>query len=199
MSGAQFGLDSPAMRRPTERQVTDAAAEIAARDPLFAVHLARSLLSVAAAKDGVPARRAHDLLRHLPRRHLRLLSEHHAPHDGLLDIWRRVHRSRIDWLFLGRTFVLAVEVKTRARTAFQPWQLANYRRVVREQRLPHSGLLALTLVPPSPGDMLRSGRSGVLGYVLWKDAATLLRETTLREARDEERWRSLVEGVLRPE
>jgi hypothetical protein len=85
---------------PSERVVTEGVAALAAEDPAFAIALARALLRTAADGDGAPARRANELLPHVPRKRIQLRSEHHVPHDRLRDAWIGVFRSRIDWVFL---------------------------------------------------------------------------------------------------
>jgi hypothetical protein len=184
--------------RRTERWVTDSTAELATRDPAFAPKLARALLTTAASGEGPPAAHARDLLPHIPKRHVTLTSEHDARNDKLLDIWRRVYRSRIDWLFRGQYFLLAVEVKIRARTPFQLWQLDSYRRAIREQRVPYAGVLALTRAPPRKVDMLPARRRAALGYVLWEDVAPTLRHIAPHDPDDAAHWQAVIDAVMRP-
>jgi hypothetical protein len=182
--------------RPTERWVTDTAAAIAHRDTQFAIELAGALLRTAAAGEGVAAERARDLLAHLPRKRLGLVSEYAVRHDRLVDLYRGVYRSRIDWLFEGERFALAVEVKTRAATGFQPFQLSNYQQALRERKAPHSGLLALTTVKPFNDQLLRPRRRFVLGYVLWRDAANRLRAINPQGESDAAVWQHILRSVL---
>jgi hypothetical protein len=168
------------MQGRSEREITIAIAEMGSRDSQFAVALARSLLGTVLEGDGPTAGRAQRLLRHVPRSRMDLLTEKHVPHDRLRDIWRRVHRSRIDWLFLGDMFALAVEVKTRRSTGFGDLQLDSYHRALATRgspiARPYSGLLALTPVPPFRDELISiRRRKRFLGAILWADAGYKLR------------------------
>lgn len=183
-----------------ERDITDGTAVIADGDPLFTVGLAKALLSTAAAGDGAPARRARDLLRHVPRTRLVLTSERHVPHDSWRDIMLRPQffSSRIDWVFEGDVFVLAVEVKTRARTGFGEQQLNRYRRALTSlgRRFEYAGVLALTPTAPFKDELLARRKRFYVGSILWEEAASALRAVPSISTERGAAWQTLLDAVL---
>jgi hypothetical protein len=184
-----------------ERYITETIARIGAGDALFAIDLARALLKTAGAQGGKPGARAEALLRHLPRSRLDLYSEKFVPHDGIIDILRDIHRSRIDWLFSGDSFALAVEVKTNRRTGFGYRQLDSYHRALTVKgspiAKPFSGLMALVPIKPFKDKLLSARRRRFfLGAVLWEQAEPALREIRPVAPGDAARWAATLDAVL---
>lgn len=162
-----------------EPELTDAVARIAQRDPTFCVALARALLRSAALEPGKAGERASQLLSHLPRKRLQLYNHQYYEHvpiyrellrELLLGIPAPSH-SFIDWVWIGESFVLAVEVKTHKRPLFSKDQLERYQRAIRRLGKPHHGLLAITTLPPYTDELGRvRRRKDFLGAILWNNA-----------------------------
>jgi hypothetical protein len=190
------GLDQPS----NEKTITSSIATIGAADSAFTINLARALLRTIALNGGVTAKRSKQLLTHLPRSRLSLSAEKHVPHDGLIDIWRNVHGSYIDLLFLGDQFALAVEIKTRRATRFGDYQLASYHRALTTRdsciARPYSGLLAIAPVQPFRDELISIRRSRCfLGVIAWTEAAPELNAITPHNRNDAHRWKQILDAV----
>jgi hypothetical protein len=189
----------PAPARMKETAFTQAVADIAAGDQAFTVALARALLrSVSVTSlDRRARQRASTLQRHLPRKHLELAAEITAINDRLLDIWRRVHRSKYDWLFLGSDFALVVEVKIWPTTPFNAHQLSSHHRALTDKLSDtahwHVGLLALAPTEPKREDEISIGRHrAYLGALLWSDARAELAKLAPADPKSATHWRKLL-------
>jgi hypothetical protein len=191
-----------------EEEVTKKIAEIAALDPAFCSKLLRVLLRAATYGPQKASAQAHVLLRCVPRRHIQLVNERAFAHEPtlreavreLLGGRQMPDWSEFDWLFLGTSIAVAVEVKTNRRTPFQPRQLERYHRALRlhpELQRRHRGVLALTVVRPHRDDLLRARRRPYnLGYVLWDQIGDELRSIHPANSDDEHAWALVCHSVL---
>jgi hypothetical protein len=184
-----------------ETDFTRAVAEIGSRNGPFNDALAQTLLKAAIETEPRTAERTRGLLKSMPPTGLRLLAEKTDYNDRWRDIWRRVHRSKYDWLFWKeQIFALAVEVKIEDRTPFTIRQLASHHGALTDRMsqypAPHKGLLALVTRPPRKADLISIRRNkAFLGALLWSDAASGLRKIPLENKADIERWHSLLDLV----
>lgn len=186
----------PPPRLPrSEIALTAEAVRIAQGDSRFTRRFAHALLSTAAEHDGPQGARARDLMRHLPRTSLVLEGEHLVAHPKLMDRLRDSGASRIDWVFASdRGFTLAVEVKIGRQARFQPAQLQNYDRALRELG-GRSGVLALSPKPVSRADLLPSFNGNNLGNILWSAVEPRLRELTPVDPDAGSRWTALLDRI----
>ena len=122
------------------------------------------------------------------------------PHGGWSDILLRPQffSSRIDWVFEGDSFVLAVEVKIRSRTGFGEDQLARYRRALTSlgHRFEHAGILALTPTAPFKDEQLARRKRFYLGSILWAEAASALRAVPSIDSERGAAWQALLDSVI---
>jgi DNA-binding transcriptional regulator/RsmH inhibitor MraZ len=182
----------------TEPFVTRAVAGICDRDGRFCLDLTRVLLTGAASRsDGKRREIANELLRRLPRKRLKLVAEQSVFHDGLIDAWRDDWESRIDWVFSGDSFALAVEVKTRISTPFGERQLERDYRALKDRHgeihRPHWGLLALL---PESRELIGSWRRPrFLGALIWSEIMPELRALTPADEHDAKLWSKLLDSV----